>query len=192
MDNNCEKKNAVFTRHCENCGAKYEQGSVFCEKCGAKLPSGAKRTQNFCKAAINFCKRNKVLVLIAGGLLSVLALIALIFIVVLCIPNRIDFTDYIITAVNGYSGYGELSATLDYDALTEKILGDAPDPDKKESYDDYLEYIQDVSTLKSSLYVHVEQTNALENGDFVLITVHVSNVEYFEEQGYDIVNSSKA
>lgn len=185
MDNS-EKKTAGFTRHCENCGAKFEQGSVFCEQCGAKLPTGVKRTQNFCKAAIDFCKRNKVLVLIAGGLLSVFVFIALIFIVVLCIPNRIDFTDYIITSVDGYSGYGEFSATLDYDALAEKVLGDMPDPDKKESYDDYLEYIQDVNTLKNSLYIRVEKSDTLKNGDFVIVTVHISNAEYFEDQGYDI------
>lgn len=185
MDAN-EKKPTGFSRCCESCGTKYDSDSVFCENCGAKLPSVSKRFWELCKSVFGFCKRHKWIVLIAGGLLSFLSVIAIIAVIILNIPHNIDFTDYVITTVSGYNGYGKITAVLDYEALSEKVLGEMPDPNKKKEYEDYLKYMSDVSLLENSVYVRIEYDDSVKNGDFCLVTIYVTDATLFEEYGFDI------
>lgn len=166
---------------CPNCGKEYSWNSSFCEHCGKPVESAVSKSITAFKKTINtgiqICKRKK-------WILPTVILVVVVLIVGSIILNKqqnIDFTEYVTIEVSGYDGFGNLKATIDYDALAEKVLGKVPDSNSKDEYERYLSYLKNKESLKSMISLEVDKTSQLKNGDFVLVTVAVENDPVFAD-----------
>lgn len=166
---------------CEHCGKSISFLSYFCEYCGQPVQPFGKRVSAFCQTALrtfkNICKKNK-------WLLPAILAVVVVLIAVPAVMNRqrsLNFAKYVSFEVEGYDGFGELEVKIDYDKLTEDVLGKEPDKESKSQYEKYVQYNEDKKRLKNLIFFNADRTYDLQNGDFFLITVWVAEDELFEE-----------
>lgn len=172
--------------NCKHCGEKVAAFSRYCESCGAECLPFAGWIKHYWAKFLALLKKRVWLTAVVVGVL----LVAIGVGVWVSIANRIDVTDYIITAADGYSGSGTISVSIDYDALGERVLGKMPSQDTAKGYEKYKEYMDDLNELKSALSVSADRTAKLNNGDFYIVTVNILKPEVFEKHGVKLKKES--
>lgn len=132
-------------------------------------------------------KKNKKGLFVAGGI-AVVAVFASIFLIAIVVAiivvvnvskgPRIDLTKYIVFEATGYDGYGETSATIDWDSIEEKY-GEKIKYSKKasewgvNSYD----YDSPVDVLKEDVEIILDKQDKVANGDEINYEISI-NEEY--------------
>lgn len=115
-------------------------------------------------------------------LVAVMALAAL----ALCACSKdVDLQEYVDIEVSGADGYGDLSASLNWDELAVQVVGEEGVKDSLEDLDDVSDLLDSVqsATALSKLTCSADKTENLKNGDTV--TIKVENYEDAEE-AYDV------
>lgn len=128
---------------CSNCGAQCPDGAVFCTSCGAQLgqqgaeaaiPSAGAPAAPVGNAQPYYApvtpkapkqKNPKTKKIVIGVVVGVLVLAAIVtgLILLLTRPETINLNEYLKFEADGYDGYGEVRASIDWEAI-EKKYGD--------------------------------------------------------------------
>ena len=168
---------------CGKCGAKNDDDAKFCCKCGAALnnvsvtkPESQAVSNNTASekiSSIDFKNAGEALkkiptktIGIAGGAVAVL-LIAIIFAVNHKPTIKLD--NYVTFEQTGYDGYGEVSASIDWEAIEEKYGKSIKFTSKaKEDYGALLSMFTPIDALEECVDIEFEQDGGLSNGDEVV------------------------
>jgi len=122
-------------KHCANCGCRIPEGSLFCPECGSGVEKDkahvkiqparklvyqeTKKIQRTPEEEEKQKKRNKIIVLSAGTVLGICAIIA---ILASMMKPSIDLNKYTTVSIDGYNTVGQAGVTFDY-AKFEKDYG---------------------------------------------------------------------
>lgn len=201
---------------CEKCGKQLPEDAVFCEFCGSKAENPTQEavsevkevhpvsegsfsdTKLYAKkSTFNFkslLSKNKLWLIITGCVIVIAIATAIVFI---SISKRINVTDYFKAEVTGYNDYGKMDYNLDYEAFTQRILGDTYEEselnknrdlsDLIENYSTSSDAISDVSLIYNAIDIKAEypkgkDSEHLSNGDVVkfIITFNEKVAKHFD------------
>ncbi len=116
--------------------------------------------------------RNAIIGIAAGGVTLIVLLIVII--AVAAGGSTIDLNDYLTVEASGYDGYGNVTARVDWDAISEKY-GDKISftGDVKDKLGFVSGLVSPMDVLRQSVSVSLDKSSGLKNGDTVAYTWNV-------------------
>lgn len=187
---------------CRNCGVENDDQAVFCKECGVKLvadtndammgqmnqnTAGMDDFGNYCyqPASVGnpleplgklLKKVPKMVWIIAGGLIAAIIVVA---IIIGCMPTTVKLDDYVTVTYEGYNGYGQASASVDWDAVRTKYGDKIKFKDEKSKK--FLAFLGEESAsidyLASNVSITLDKTSELSNGEEIKYTWEVDEDE---------------
>lgn len=180
-----------MSKYCKNCGMENENSAKFCHGCGTPLTEqemnvavAATVTSNMQNAASqnlqNVTASMKKLpkhvlfgavavgvVLIAGGGMMISS------------RNTINLNRYLTVDVEGYDGYGQVTADIDWDAIEKKYGSKISfTKEAREEYGEFLKQMKPIDVLEQSVYLDIDNYSGLSNDDTVTYTWSIPDDVY--------------
>lgn len=205
---------------CTNCGAQCPDGAAFCTSCGAPLgqqaaqpvtpsaaaPAAPMGGQYYAPAAPQAPKQKnpktkKLVIGIVVGVL-VLAAVAVGLILLLTRPTTINLNEFLKFSAEGYEGYGEVEAYIDWDAIEDKYGEEIEFSDEAkdalELSSSQLKRLSPISVLSEVVSVKLDKENNCSNGDQIAYQIKAPknleeafNVKFEYEKGTYTVSGLK-
>lgn len=167
---------------CNKCGTENPDKAVFCKVCGAVLnqeestddniqmniDEGEKETNSFIEQDADQPKgKNISKKALGGGIVAIIAII-----VIICIAlrggNTINLDKYLSIQTEGYDGYGQAYATIDWEAIEEKYEDKISFTKEAQSEMGFLSDLgSPIQALEYGVYVTIDNDQNLSNGDEV-------------------------
>ena len=171
---------------CGKCGAENENGAKFCKGCGAPLSSENTAKENNGVAMGNATAKANVDIKASLGpaiekikslpkwAMAAIPVAVIALIVLICVlvnsGKTIDLNDYLIVEFSGYDGYGKARVDIDWDAIEKKYGSKAKfTSEAKKKFGDWFEGESPIEVLSECVYVELDKTSKLSNGDEVKI-----------------------
>ncbi|MCR5272893.1 MAG: zinc ribbon domain-containing protein [Lachnospiraceae bacterium] len=163
--------------HCGKCGTENDNSARFCKKCGSPLQNN-NEIKNVLNSGVG--DGNKVSEAVGkipkkGIIVGVVAIALLVIVVAFGKRGTIiNLNDYIVFNQTGCDGYGNVSVSLDLDAIEEKY-GEkiAFSKRAKEEYGELLELTTPIEEFGEFISISLDSSDALSNGDTVNYTWNV-------------------
>lgn len=173
---------------CVHCGAQQEDGAKFCTSCGKPLdteaPQAAPQPQEGPVAVEAPPAPKQVNPLVAklkalpkwvyAAVVGGIAVIVAAILIVVNITSTINLNDFVTIEVEGYSGYGTASISIDWEAMEAKY-GDKVKFSKEAKEEmgapgGFLDGVSAFDGLRGSIYVSLDTDEDLSNGDEIHYT----------------------
>ncbi len=90
--------------------------------------------------------------------------------------NTINLNRYLTVDVEGYDGYGQVTANIDWDAIEKKYGSRLSFTKKaKKELGDTLKYVEPMDVLENSVYVEIDNYSGLSNDDTITYTWDIAD-----------------
>lgn len=174
---------------CASCGTENADGVKFCKGCGKPLgnagdtsrsvsqgqPSAGAGSFSVPKVENAGGKTKSLPVKAIAGIIAAVAVIIAIVVFVGKAGSTINLNDYVVIEASGYDGYGTIYANIDWPAIQQKY-GDKikfTSAAKKEA-GDMISMMQPIDELNAGVYIQLNKTNGLSNGEVVNYTWNIN------------------
>lgn len=167
---------------CGNCGEKNEEGSKFCKGCGQPLEKMTEKgghvaqsidVEKTAQSVVQKVDVSQLVVktkslpknMLIGAIIGVIALFVIVFMII-NVTSTIKLDKYITIEATGYDDYGNVNASIDWDAIEDKYGNKISFKSKaSKEYGGFLTFMTPIEILKNYIDVEFNETDNLSNGD---------------------------
>ncbi len=180
---NCGTENPNEAKFCKSCGKALDQFKVDQESEKVESSQVESRVDEEKTSAIapkspeskSVGKPKKAPIKLVFGICAAMVVVISIVYMLANIGTTINLNDYLTIEPQGYDGYGELKASVDWDAIEEEYGDKLVFTDEtKQELRVLMGFMDPVDILSDLVHVDLDSTTGLSNGDEVMIKWSVS------------------